>query len=88
MQFKGPTRLNKAPLMPMPSGFLNESLGVDIIGPLPETTRGNWYILVMVDYFTKWCEAEPIKEADAGSVAKSIMNLSVKCTPSDSLRPR
>ena len=53
MQFKGPTRLNKAPLMPMPSGFPNERLGVDIIGPLPETTRGNRYILVMVDYFTK-----------------------------------
>jgi len=33
-------------------------LGLDIIGPLPITTRGNQYILVIVDYFTKWVEAE------------------------------
>jgi len=34
-------------------------LGLDIIGPLPTTSRNNRYIIVVVDYFTKWVEAEP-----------------------------
>ena len=35
-------------------------LGLDIIGPLPITERNNQYIIVIVDYFTKWVEAEPL----------------------------
>ena len=35
-------------------------LGMDIIGPLPITERNNQYIIVIVDYFTKWVEAEPL----------------------------
>ena len=31
-------------------------LGLDIIGPLPIISRGNQYILVIVDYFTKWVD--------------------------------
>ena len=34
-------------------------LGLDIIGPLPITERNNRFIIVTVDYFTKWVEAEP-----------------------------
>jgi len=34
-------------------------LGLDIVGPLPVTSRDNRYIIVVVDYFTKWVEAEP-----------------------------
>ena len=30
---------------------------LDYMGPLPETSRGNKHILVVVDHFTKWCEA-------------------------------
>ena len=33
-------------------------LGIDIIGPLPETSSGNQYIIVIVDYFTKWVKAQ------------------------------
>ena len=35
-------------------------LDKDIIGPLPITERNNQYIKVIVDYFTKWVEAEPL----------------------------
>jgi len=35
-------------------------LGLDIIGPLPETSSGNQCIIVSVDYFTKWVEAQPL----------------------------
>ena len=34
-----------------------ERTATDILGPLPETDKGNRYILVISDYFTKWVEA-------------------------------
>ena len=32
-------------------------VGVDILGPLPKTPRGNTHIIVFSDYLTKWVEA-------------------------------
>jgi hypothetical protein len=29
----------------------------DTIGPLPETTNGNKYVLVAIDHYSKWFEA-------------------------------
>ncbi|XP_070014383.1 uncharacterized protein [Nicotiana sylvestris] len=32
--------------------------GMDVIGPIePTTSNGQWFILVVIDYFTKWVEA-------------------------------
>ena len=38
-----------------------ERVGLDILGPLPATYKGNRYILVVIDYFTKWAEAYPMR---------------------------
>ena len=43
-------------------------LGLDIVGPFPKTVGNKRYLLVNIDYFTKWVETEPlanIKDADA-----------------------
>ena len=40
----------------MPVGSVMDRLGTDILGPLPETPRGNTYILAVTDYFSKWVE--------------------------------
>lgn len=72
--FKNPSTPHRAPLQPMSAGFPNELVGVDIMGPLPETPRGNRYVLVLVDYFTKWCEAVPLAQIDATTVANAIVN--------------
>ena len=32
-------------------------VGMDLIGPMPETPRGNRYIITLTDYFSKWAEA-------------------------------
>ncbi|OWZ11920.1 Retrotransposon Polyprotein [Phytophthora megakarya] len=38
---------------------------VDAIGPLPTPDRGNKYILVFVDYFTRWAEAFAFQGLDS-----------------------
>ncbi len=35
-------------------GMPMERVALDILGPLPETLRGNKYVLVVTDYFTRW----------------------------------
>src|SRR6266498_2933148 len=42
---------------------------VDIVGPLPITREGNKYIVVAMDYFSRWPEARPLKVANADTVA-------------------
>ena len=44
-------------------------IGIDLIGPLPETPRGNKYIVTLVDYFSKWPEAEALPDKSAKGVA-------------------
>ena len=45
-------------------------LGLYIIGPLPETSSGNQYIIVIVDYFIKWIEAQPVSTITSRDVVK------------------
>ncbi|GET02908.1 pol polyprotein [Rhizophagus clarus] len=47
-------------------------IGIDIKGPLPRTVQGNRYIIVAMDYFTKWSEAKAIENIRAETVAKFI----------------
>lgn len=70
---KSPNQRNRAPMQPIVAGFPNEIVGLDIVGPLPLTANGNRYILVMTDFFTKWANARPMKEIDAGTVAQEFI---------------
>ena len=49
-------------------------MAVDILGPLPQTSEGNAYILVAEDYFTRWLEAWAIPNQEAGTVAQKLVN--------------
>eukprot|EP00731_Ephydatia_muelleri_P025679 Em0017g762a len=51
-----------------------QRIAMDILGPLPLTPRSNKYILVIGDYFTKWTEAFPMSDMEAGTVAKLFVN--------------
>ena len=41
----------------MAAGFPFKRIAMDIVGPLPKTTRNNRYMLVVIDYYTRWPEA-------------------------------
>ena len=73
-QRKDPVNTNKAPVQTIAAGkpFCFEAM--DYMGPLPETARGNTYILVSMDHFTKWCEAVPTKNQKAFTVAPIPVN--------------
>ena len=47
---------------------------MDILGPLPLTDRGNKYVLVVGDYFTKWVEAYAMPNMEAGTVAELFVS--------------
>ena len=50
-------------------------LGLDIIGPLVKTKNNKQYILVVVDYFTKWVEAEATETITSQDVIKFLINV-------------
>jgi len=62
----------KAPLQQELSGFPFQRVAFDVIGPLPTTAKGNRFILVMVDYFSKWAEAYDLPNHTAITVANTI----------------
>lgn len=45
------------------------------MGPLPRSKCGNRFILVFKDYFTKWLEIVPIKNAKDRKVRQHFMEL-------------
>ena len=47
-------------------------VAVDLVGPMPETERGNRWILVVADHFTRWADALPIEDSTAATVAKVL----------------
>ena len=49
--------------------------GIDVIGAVtPKGSNGHEYILVAIDYFTKWVEAQSYAVLKASHVAKFIRN--------------
>ena len=68
------TRHPRAPLGDMRVGAPLDRICTDILGPLPITPRGNQYILVVTDSFSKWVEAYPIHDTTATTTAQVILN--------------
>ena len=71
---KRPQRKPHAPLGSMATGAPLDHLATDILGPFPESTRGNKYVLAVTDYFTKWVEIFAIPDQTAATCAEIILN--------------
>lgn len=70
---KGPGKVTKAPMKIYTVGYPLERIALDIMSGLPRSTSGNKHILVIGDYFTKWADAYPIKDMEAKTVAKVLV---------------
>lgn len=71
---KTPSQTIRAPLGEMKVGGVLDRLATDVMGPLPETPRGNKYILVVTDHFTSWVEIFPVPDQTAVTCAEKILN--------------
>ncbi|KAL7839003.1 hypothetical protein SRHO_G00256610 [Serrasalmus rhombeus] len=70
---KGPTGKSRAPLQPLQSGAPMERVAVDVLGPFPRTEAGNRYVLVAMDFFTKWPEAYAVPDQSAVTTAERLV---------------
>ena len=46
--------------------------GMDILGPFPMATAQRKYLIVAIDYFTKWIEAKPLAKITTKQVAQFL----------------
>ena len=69
-----------APLIHQPAGRLNPvsspwpfaQWGLDILRPFPRATGNRHFVLVAIDYFTKWAEAEALANIRDTDVKKFV----------------
>ena len=50
--------------------FPLQKIGIDLLGPFPETPNNKKYIIVMVDYLTKWAETDLLPNGNAEEIAQ------------------
>ena len=50
-----------------------ECIVIDIVGPLPITNKGNQYIMVVGDYFSRWKKPYAIVDHTAQTVADILV---------------
>ncbi len=62
----------RAPLIQELAGAPFQRVAFDVIGSLPITETGKQFILVLVDYYTKWAETYDVVDHKATTVADTI----------------
>jgi len=68
LKAKGPNRKTRSAMKKYISGAPFERIAMDILGPLPVSNRGNKYLLVVMDYFSKWPEVYPISDMETQTI--------------------
>ena len=64
------------PLIPLPIISVPFSrIGMDLVGPLPRSARGHQYILVILDYATRYPEAIPLRTMASKGIARELLML-------------
>ena len=68
-------KLKKATdIYPMVASRPFQIIGIDHVGPLHKTKKGNQYIIVAQDYFTKWPIAQPTQTTNTDEALDFVQN--------------
>ena len=59
-------------LQPIPPSWPLARWGIDLVGPFKTASRGAKFVVVAVDYFSKWVEAEPLTKITSAAVQKFV----------------
>jgi hypothetical protein len=51
-----------------------ERIAMDVAGPFPTSDSGNKYVLVVMDYFSKWPEVYPIPNQETTTIADAVVH--------------
>ncbi|UYV68187.1 K02A2.6-like [Cordylochernes scorpioides] len=71
---KGPQTRSRGKMREYNVGAPFERIAIDVAGPFPVTEDGNKYLLVAMDYFTKWPEVYAIPNQEAATVARVLVD--------------
>lgn len=71
---KGPTTRSRGHMKQYNVGAPFERIAIDVAGPFPQTEDGNKYVLVAMDYFSKWPEVYAIPNQEATTVARVLVD--------------
>ena len=66
-------RLEGKELQPLGLQGLMYRWGIDFAGPLPESERGNKYVLVCIEHCTKWIELISLPSKSSSHVARAVV---------------
>ncbi|KAL0449302.1 UNVERIFIED_CONTAM: Retrovirus-related Pol polyprotein from transposon gypsy [Sesamum latifolium] len=64
-----------APMQPIPNPCPFDQWGMDLIEKLPRATGQKEYLIVVVDYFSKWVEAKPLSKISEKEVIKFVWEI-------------
>jgi hypothetical protein len=74
-KFSRKEHISAMPLQPVLPDFPFSKWGLDFIGPInPPSSVGKVFILIAIDYFTKWAEAVPLKHSTDDQVISFFEN--------------
>ncbi|BFG30705.1 hypothetical protein CerSpe_169790 [Prunus speciosa] len=72
--------VSAGPMNPIVKAWHFKGWAMDVIGQIyPESSKGQKYILVATDFFTKWVEAIPLKKATQAEVLEFIEKTIIHC---------
>ncbi len=75
-QHHSPKVTYRNPLIPLPIIETPFSrIALDIVRPLPKSSRGHRYLLVILDYTTRFPEVIPLRSATSKAVARELVQL-------------
>ena len=70
-------RVSSTELQPLRLSGVVFRWGIDFVGPLPTTSRGNRYVLVCIEHCTKWVELIPLPSKAFVYVTRAFLEMSL-----------